>query len=184
MPPKKVENTVEKKVVKRVSKKSDKDPNEPKKNKSAYMFYCGEGRGEIKQENPDLDNKSVVIELGVRWTKIKESNPDKLKYYNDLAEQDKKRYQEEKGNYVKPSKVDNEDGEVEKKTKKKTEKVSSSDTEEPKKKTKVNGYINYCTVNREQCKLDNPGLLPKDITKKLSEGWKSLSDEEKEKFKY
>ena len=84
MPPKKVENTVEKKVVKRVSKKSDKDPNEPKKNKSAYMFYCVEGRGEIKQENPDLDNKSVVIELGVRWTKIKESNPDKLKYYNDL----------------------------------------------------------------------------------------------------
>ena len=188
MPPKKVQNTVEKKVVKRVSKKSDKDPNEPKKNKSAYMFYCVEGREEIKQENPELDNKSVVIELGVRWTKIKESNPDKLKYYNDLAEQDKKRYITEKGSYVKPTNVvkgdADADGEVEKKTKKKTTKVGSSETEEPKKKTTVNGYINYCSVKREQCKMDNPGLLPKDITRKLSEGWKSLSDEEKEKFKY
>jgi hypothetical protein len=184
MPPKKVENTVEKKVekkvVKRVSKKSDKDPNEPKKNKSAYMFYCVEGRVEIKQENSDLDNKSVVVELGVRWTKIKESNPDKLKYYNDLAEQDKKRYQEEKGNYVKPTNIVKGEGDVEKKT----TKVGSSETEEPKKKTKVNGYINYCSAKREQCKLDNPGVLPKDITRKLSEGWKSLTDEEKEKFKY
>ena len=195
MPPKKiekkvektVEKTVEKKVIKKTSKKIDKDENEPKKNKSAYMFYCAEGREEIKQENRDLDNKSIVVELGVRWTKIKESDPDKLKYYNDLAEQDKKRYQEEKGKYVKPLKVD-DDEEVEKKTKKSTTKKSedgsSSSVEEPKKKTKVNGYINYCTTNREQCKSDNPGILPKDITKKLSEGWKSLSDEEKEKYKY
>ena len=52
------------------------------------------------------------------------------------------------------------------------------------KKTKVNCYINYCSVNRGQCKIDNPDILPKDITKKLSEGWKSLSEEEKEKYKY
>ena len=82
---KKVENTVEKKVEKKVSKKADKDPNEPKKNKSGYMFYCADGRVEIKEKTPDLDNKSIVVELGVRWTKIKESDPDKLKHYNDMA---------------------------------------------------------------------------------------------------
>ena len=187
---KKVENTVEKKVEKKVSKKADKDPNEPKKNKSGYMFYCADGRVEIKEKTPDLDNKSIVVELGVRWTKIKESDPDKLKHYNDMAEQDKKRYQEEKGKQVKPSKAEKAEKaeeEVEKKVKKtikKNQDVSSTDAEEPKKKTKVNGYINYCIANREQCKTDNPTVLPKDITKKLSEGWKSLSDEEKEKYKY
>ena len=107
-----------------------------------------------------------------------------------MAEQDKKRYQEEKGKYVKPSKAEKAEKaeeEVEKKVKKtikKNQDVSSTDAEEPKKKTKVNGYINYCIANREQCKTDNPTVLPKDITKKLSEGWKSLSDEEKEKYKY
>ena len=182
MPPKKVEKNSEKKVVKKISK--EKDPNEPKKNKSAYMFYCVDGRLDIKKENPEVDNKSIIVELGVRWTKLKESDPEKLKYYNDLAEQDKKRYQEEKSQYVKSDKDETEV--VEKKPKKKSDSksTSSSDPVEPKKKTKVNGYINYCTKNREQYKLDNPGVLPKDITRKLSEGWKLLSDDEKEQFKY
>jgi hypothetical protein len=174
-----------KKIEKKQTKK-EKDPNQPKKNKSAYMFYCVDGRNEIKKENPDMDNKAVLVELGVRWNKIKESDPDRLKHYNDLAEQDKKRYADEKGSYVKDD-VEEEVEEVvkEKKTKKKAvAKKSDDDEAEKPKKTKVNGYINFCTVNREKYKVDNPTLLPKDVTRKLGEGWKALSDEEKEKYKY
>ena len=181
MPPKKVEKNSEKKVVKKISK--EKDPNEPKKNKSAYMFYCVDGRLDIKKENPEVDNKSIIVELGVRWTKLKESDPEKLKYYNDLAEEDKKRYLKEKESYVKDDDHEEVEGEEEVKDKDKKKKKQSSASDEPKKKTKINGYINFCTINREQYKSENPELLPKDITRKLSEGWKSLSEEEKEKYK-
>ena len=188
MPPKKIEKKVEKKVEKTIEKKTrktkkTKDVNGPKKNKSAYMFFCAEGRLEIKAENSDLDNKGIVVELGARWNKLKESNGDKLKYYNDLAEEDKKRYLKEKESYVKDDDHEEVEGEEEVKDKDKKKKKQSSASDEPKKKTKINGYINFCTINREQYKSENPELLPKDITRKLSEGWKSLSEEEKEKYK-
>jgi hypothetical protein len=164
--------------AKKVSK--TKDPNEPKKNKSGYMFFCVDGREEIKSENSGLDNKGIVSELAVRWKNLKENNPEKVKYYEDLAVQDKKRYQEEKSGYVKPV----VDTAVESKsTKSKAPKKVSTEnsTKEPR---KTNAYINFCTANRETYKTQNPGVLPKDITKKLSEGWRALSDSEKESYKH
>lgn len=153
----------------------NKDPNEPKKNKSSYMFFCVDCREEIKAENSGIDNKTIISELGSRWKILKETNPDKIKYYENLAEQDKKRYQDEKGNYVKPNA-----SEEETKTTKTTKATKEPSTKEPK---KLNSYINFCTKNRETYKTNNPGALPKDITKKLSEVWRSLSDSEKESYK-
>jgi len=173
MPPTKSENK-----VKKVSK--TKDPNEPKKNKSSYMFFCVDCREEIKTENSGIDNKSIITEIGSRWKALKETNPDKVKYYEDLAEQDKKRYQDEKASYVKPSTT-----EVVTKTTKASKKKETSEAKEttPKEPKKLNAYINFCTKNRESYKTSNPGALPKDITKKLSEGWRALSDSEKESYK-
>ena len=179
----------ENKNLKKTSRK-EKDSNGPKKNMSAYMIFCRDTRTEIKNDIPDIDNKSILVELGKRWKKVKESDPDKLNYYNDLAEKDKKRYQEEKANYVKSTDEEDEAAveevvekkETTQKKKTKTEKVETEGAEP--KKTKVNGYINYCTSNRERCKKENEGQLPKVVTKILSEEWKALSDKEKEKYKY
>lgn len=164
--------------VKKVSK--TKDPNEPKKNKSSYMFFCVDCREEIKTENSGIDNKSIITEIGSRWKALKETNPDKVKYYEDLAEQDKKRYQDEKASYVKPTTT-----EVVTKTTKASKKKETSEAKEttPKEPKKLNAYINFCTKNRESYKTSNPCALPKDITKKLSEGWRALSDSEKESYK-
>ena len=166
------------KKVKKVSK--TKDPSEPKKNKSSYMFFSVDCREEIKTENSGIDNKSIITEIGARWKALKESNPDKVKYYEDLAEQDKKRYQDEKFSYVKPTAT-----EVTTKTTKVSKKKDTTEAKEttPKEPKKVNAYINFCTKNRESYKASNPGALPKDITKKLSEGWRALSDSEKESYK-
>ena len=153
---------------------------------SAYMLFCRDERGQIKNDIPDIDNKSILVELGARWKKVKETDPDKLKYYNDLAEKDKKRYQDEKTNYVKSSSEEDDTAEVKevKKVRKtKSKNVETEEGAEPK-KTKVNGYINYCSANRERCKKDNVGQLPKVITKILAEEWKALSDDEKAKYKY
>lgn len=173
-----------KKNEKKISNK-EKGSTGPKKNMSAYMLFCKDERIQIKNDMVDIDNKSILVELGARWNKVKESDHDKLKHYNELAEKDKKRYQEEKANYVKPSTeedVENDTEEV-KKVKKTKSKPVVSEGGEPK-KTKVNGYINYCSANRERCKKENEGQLPKVITKILAEEWKALSDDEKAKYKY
>ena len=182
----------------------------PKKNKSAYMFFCTDARKEINKEQEDkedkMDNKEIVREQGKRW-KILQTDEKKLEHYQKLAAEDKKRYEKEKESFgpveAKPKKTKEE---KEKKPRKKAEKKkkdeveeeedkSESDTtsdaeeevEEPKaeepKKTRVNGYINYSKEMREKVKKSNPKLTPKEVTTELSKQWKALSDSEKEKFK-
>jgi hypothetical protein len=145
------------------------------------MFFCVDEREKIKQERSDLNNKEIVVELGARWKTLKESDQDRLKYYEKLASEDKERYSREKD-----STVESGGSKVEVKKTKKTKK-QSDDTEDVKpdeqKKTKVNGYINFCKENRELVKKNNPKISPKDITKELSVLWKNLSDSEKEEYK-
>jgi hypothetical protein len=170
---------VVKKETKRAKKKVEKTG--PKKNKSSYMFFCVDEREKIKQERSELNNKEIVVELGARWKTLKESDQDRLKYYEKLATEDKERYSREKD-----SNVESGGSKVEVKKTKKTKK-QSDDTEDVKpdeqKKTKVNGYINFCKENRELVKKNNPKISPKDITKELSVLWKNLSDSEKEEYK-
>jgi hypothetical protein len=73
----------------RKKKKVKKDPNKPKKNLSAYMFFCADQRAA---------NKTVTMqELGAAWKAI--GNKDK---YVALAEQDKIRYKNAMEHYVPP----------------------------------------------------------------------------------
>ncbi len=82
--------------------KKIKDPNEPKKYKTAYMFFNIEKINEYKKKFPN--NKINVAELakqnGEEWKKIKE---DEKKYekYRKLEDNDKKRYKKEMDKYKK-----------------------------------------------------------------------------------
>ena len=100
----------------------------PKKNKSSYMFFCEQERKKIKEDRPELGNKDIVVELGVRWKQLKEdeSRKDELDEYTKLAEKDKERYVSEK-----QVKTENNDGEKPvKKNKKASKKVSKDDEDE------------------------------------------------------
>ena len=173
-----------KKAVTTKTIKKTKDKDAPKKNKSAYMFFCDDERSVIKQELPDLNNKEVLVELGSRWSKLKEQNPDKVKVFEDLASKDKERYLLEKGNADssddKPKKKESK-----KKNKDKTDDAVLEDDNEatPKKTIRKNGYINFCKEMRAEIKEEFPELKPKEITKKLAEKWNELSAEEKERYK-
>lgn len=160
-------------TTKTIKKTKDKDA--PKKNKSAYMFFCDYERIVIKEELPDLKNKEVLVELGSRWSKLKEENQDKMKIYEDMASKDKERYLLEKSdNENKPKK---KDGVVP------DDVVSDDESNKPKKTVRKNGYINFCKENRVQIKEEFSELNPKEITKKLAEKWNELSAEEKERYK-
>jgi len=126
----------------------------PKKNKSSYMFFCEEERKKIKEDRPELGNKDIVVELGVRWKQLKEdeSRKDEFDEYTKLAEKDKERYLKEKqvSTEKKESEVD-----VEKKTKKgvkKTSKEVEVEEEKPKevKKKKVSKKVEEEVVVDEE----------------------------------
>lgn len=196
---------VEKK--KRVSKK--KVEGGPVKSKSSYLHFCAEEREKIKSDGLSLKNTEIITELGLRWSKLKESDPERLAKYEAVAKQDKERYSDEKKAFktASLSKVVEEETVVEEnvtepvvvekpkkkgatKKKVKEEVVEEEDEvvvvveekkEEPKKK--VNGYINFCKVNRSKVKEDNPGLQPKELTSELGRLWKALSEQEQAKYK-
>jgi hypothetical protein len=82
-----------------------KDPNAPKKPKSAYIFFCSEWRETVKAELTEANDEApsspeVTSELGVRWNDLKNSTNPKdveiFKKYEDMASGDKTRYEEEK----------------------------------------------------------------------------------------
>jgi len=70
--------------------KKDKDPNQPKRNLSAYFLFSGENRAAIKAANPEYGIGDVAKKLGKMWAEIDEKTKGK---YQAMAEKDKARYE-------------------------------------------------------------------------------------------
>ena len=112
-----------------------KDPNKPKRGKSAYLFFCGDHRASVKEELGDEAKATeVTAELGRQWNELKEStkaaDKKKIAKYEEQAKKDKERYLTEMAEYEPPS--DGELGEavVEKKPKKVTKEEKEEEVEE------------------------------------------------------
>jgi len=73
--------------------KKGKDPNAPKRGLSAYMFFANEQRENVREENPGISFGQVGKVLGERWKALSENQ---RKPYEEKAQTDKKRYEDEK----------------------------------------------------------------------------------------
>jgi hypothetical protein len=180
--------TLSAEVVKAMSKKNTakkgsklKDPNKPKKNKSAYLYFCTTNRAVVKEElGEDVKATDVTRELGVRWKALKESKKaeDKkaLKGFEDQAAEDKQRYIKEMDDYVVPSDDDLEAIAAEKKYKK-TGKKSKKDNNAPKRGKSA--YIFFCAAKRTEVK-EELGEKAKntEITARLGELWNELKTDD------
>lgn len=144
----------------KTSKKKQKDPNQPKRAKTAYLFFSTEKRAEVKKDNPELSAKEIMTELGQMWSGL--SKEDKREY-EEKAEEDKKRYQREYEEY--------------------TSSPDFEGTVKPKKEAKEkkprNAYVIFCQEKREEVKAENPEMKGKDVNAELSRMWKELSDTDK-----
>ena len=149
--------TQEKKAEKKKEKKAAKDPNAPKKNKSAYIFFCIDERKNIKDENPEMSAKEIIAELGSRWKQMKEEGDGKLKTYEQMAQDDKSRYNTESGNT---------DGNK-----------SKSKKDDKKIKKNKSAYIFFCEDVRPIVKAENPDMSAKDIIRELANRWKDAKND-------
>jgi hypothetical protein len=157
-------------VAKRsVGGRKNKDPNAPKRGKSAYLFFCANHRDDVKT---DLGNEAkatdVTRELGARWNLLKESKKadDKkelLAYVADAAT-DKARYESEKEEYVPPA--DFEDEPNRRGGKKK------SATKGPKRAKSA--YLYFCADHRDAVKAENDGFKATEVTAELGRRWNEL----------
>ena len=80
------------KATKKVKKV--KDPNRVKQASSPYIHFCNTKRAQLKEAEPDMDNKEIVKKLGDMWNEIKE-DPDKKAPYVQMEQEDKARYERE-----------------------------------------------------------------------------------------
>ena len=178
--------------AKKARKTSDKDPNAPKRGKSAYIFFCAAMRPQVKEELGEEGKSSIMAELGKRWKELKEDDDraDELAEYTKMAADDKARYEEEKEKGKSAEQVEKKQAKVEvdeddvdtdyeqekpAPAKKKQAKKKTDEKESPKKKT---GYAYFCSHNREGIKTDNPEMKAQDVTRELARLWKELTKEE------
>lgn len=88
---------------KKISTKSEKklDEDKPKRAISAYLFYASERRPILKKECPEMGFGELTHQIAGEWRMMKEKDRKK---YNTLAAADKKRYEDEKEQWM--SKID------------------------------------------------------------------------------
>ena len=79
--------------TKKTRKSKKKKRSGPKRACSSYIFFCKEMRETIKQEDPNIESKDIMKELGVRWNTAKLA--DGIEKWVKMAADDKVRYQEE-----------------------------------------------------------------------------------------
>lgn len=91
--PEKIPELTENILGKKLKIKKQKDPLQPKRAKSGFLFFCDELRPIVKEKNPEFNMANTMKELGKLWQEcdnkdkyIKLSNNDKDRYFEELEQ--------------------------------------------------------------------------------------------------
>jgi hypothetical protein len=135
--------------------KKTKDPDEPKKPTTGWLLFCGETRAQLMAENPGTKQSELSKMMSPMWKKLQESkDPDdvaRVAGYLKTVEQERATYNSSK-----------------KKAK-----------EEALPKKPRNAYQLFAKEERANIKIE--GESWGTTTKRISEAWKSLKEEDSEK---
>jgi len=102
---------------------------------NAYMFFANTERSKTKLENPEMNNKDIIKNIGEKWRGM---DDDEKQPYKDKAEDDKWRYKKEKNDYEKAHPFTNENSESTRGDMTKTKKAKAHiKKKKPKKTTKT-----------------------------------------------
>ena len=86
----KIDDMIDRYLDNSVKLKAKKDPNQPKRSKTSYMFFCEENRATVLKKNPTAKLGEVSKILGNQWKAL--SDKKKAKFVK-LADEDKVRYE-------------------------------------------------------------------------------------------
>jgi len=152
-------------MVKKVKTKYKKAPQAPRRFKSAYMFFSTIKHKEIREE---LGAKGVAEKttniaklVSVAWKELSAEERDK---WEEMARQDKLRFEVEKSLYTGPWKVP-------------AKKRSQKDPNAPKRP--MSAFLAYSHARRASVKVKNTGMNNAEISRVLAQMWKVAPEEEK-----
>mmetsp|Transcript_29971 Transcript_29971/g.55378 ORF Transcript_29971/g.55378 Transcript_29971/m.55378 type:complete len:208 (+) Transcript_29971:212-835(+) len=168
------EEIIEKPKPKRKKKKKNKDPNRPKRNMSAFFLYSNANRKRVKEENPEAKFGDIAKLLSVEFKAVTTSERAK---YDQLAVEDKERYQAEMEDYEPPSESDS-DSDSDAPKKKKKAKKKKKDPNAPKRN--MSSFFLYSNATRNDVKTANPEAKFGEIAQIISRHFKALPEEERE----
>ena len=86
---------------KKGKKKAKKDPEAPKRPLSSYMYFVSKKRESVTEKNPNMAPTEAIKTLGEMWGQLEKGKKGKkgTKKYEDLATEDRARYEGEKKVY-------------------------------------------------------------------------------------
>uniref|UniRef100_A0AAV1V2I6 HMG box domain-containing protein n=1 Tax=Peronospora matthiolae TaxID=2874970 RepID=A0AAV1V2I6_9STRA len=143
-----------------------KDKNAPKRALSAFMFFSNDIRDTVKKEMPELQFLEISSEIGRRWKKITD---EERRPYDELAAADKRRYMEEKEDYVPDPSFETTKGTRKKK-----------DPNAPKRA--LSAYFFFCNDMRQETRDENPSKKITEIATLSAEKWRALPDKKRVKY--
>ena len=144
-----------------------------KRARSAYNYFCAENRERVKKELEDATGETpsapeVTAELAVQWNDIKTSTTRKNKVlkqkYDEMAEADKSRYENEKS--------ESDDS-------KPAAKPSAKPVAKPV-TARTPGFKVFCASCKDD--VSEEGMKPVEIVKALRDMWDEMSDEQRAKW--
>ncbi|KAF4108351.1 hypothetical protein G5714_011110 [Onychostoma macrolepis] len=141
-----------------------KDPTKPRGKMSSYAYFVQTCREEHKKKHPEatVNFSEFSKKCSERWKTMSAKEKGK---FEDMAKQDKVRYEREMKNYIPPK------GEKKKRFK---------DPNAPKRPPSA--FFIFCSEFRPKVKEETPGLSIGDVAKKLGEMWNKTSAEEKQPY--
>jgi len=141
-----------------------KDPRKPRGKMSSYAYFVQTCREEHKKKHPEASVNFAEFskKCSERWRTM---SPKEKGKFEDMAKQDKVRYEREMKNYIPPKGM---------------KKKRFKDPNAPKRPPSA--FFIFCADFRPKVKSDNPGLSIGDTAKKLGEMWNSSSAEEKQPY--
>ena len=80
-----------------MGKKINNSRTYPKKSCCAFLFFSQERRKTLAKEKPNLKGKDLLSEIGKEWRALP---TERKKIYEEMNLQDKKRYYQEKSEYL------------------------------------------------------------------------------------
>jgi len=153
---------------KRRNNGTKKPPDAPKRFKSSFIFFSMAKHKEIKESlSRSTDTKGINITslVSEAWRTLE---PMERQKFEEMARQDKARYDVERRNYVPPPGMT-------------LTAKRKRDPDAPKRP--MSAYLSYANKLRGKVKSENPDSSNGEISKILSNMWKGMSDDERKQYK-
>jgi hypothetical protein len=142
----------------------EKDPNAPKRGKSAYLYFCNMNRDAARKTlGPDAKATEVTSQLGAMWNTLKtdKKRSSELSKYEKMAAEDKERYEKDRAEYVPPEHLG----------------IKKAKTGPKRGKS---AYLYFCEAKRDEVrKTLGADAKAADVTRKLGEMWNKLKGQNK-----